>query len=163
MPIQIEPAVPPGWPFVELRQSLASRGDITPAVDHLMGFIKPLIDESHTEDGTEIHIEIAVREALANAVIHGNRENADKRVHVTCRCSLDGELKLTIRDEGAGFDANAVPDPTDQDRLLRTHGRGIRLMQALMDEVAFQHNGTVVCMSKALRTPSDRNSGHQSG
>jgi serine/threonine-protein kinase RsbW len=127
--------------------------DISPFAEQLMEFIKPLIDEVHAEDGSETDIEIAVREALANAVIHGNHENRDKRVHVhvTCRCSIDGEVLLTVRDDGEGFDPDALPDPTDQTNLLRTHGRGIWLMRALMDEVTFEDNGTVVCMRKILR------------
>jgi serine/threonine-protein kinase RsbW len=156
-------AFPQAGPYVELRQSLARRVDISPVVSGLMRFIKPLMDESRSDDGNEFDVEIAVREALANAVIHGNRENPAKRVHVTCRCSLDGEVMLTIRDEGPGFDPAAVPDPTDQDNLLRTHGRGIWLMHALMDEVRFEHNGTVVCMRKMLRKPGDKSSGHRSG
>jgi serine/threonine-protein kinase RsbW len=125
-----------------------------------MGFIKPLIDEVHAEDGSETYIEIAVREALANAVIHGNHENPDKRVHVTCRCSMDGEVLLTVRDEGQGFDPDALPDPTDQTNLLRANGRGIWIMRALMDEVTFEDNGTVVCMRKIVRRLPPRRIAH---
>ena len=146
-------AMPQPRPFAELRQSLASRADISPVIDRMMRFIKTLVKESYSADGTEMNIELAVREALANAVIHGNRESPNKRVHFTCRCNLDGKVIFTIRDEGQGFNPETVPDPTEQNNLLRTHGRGIWLMHALMDEVTFQQNGTVVCMRKSLRTP----------
>src|SRR5579872_57892 len=93
-------ATPQPRPFVELRQSLSSRADISPVVDQFMRFIKMLLKHrACSADGIEMDIELAVREALANAVIHGNRENPHKRVHVTCRCSLDGEVAFTIRDE----------------------------------------------------------------
>ena len=157
------PTLPQPRPFVELRQSLASRADISGVIDQMMRFIKTLSNESCSADGTEMDIELAVREALANAVIHGNRENPKKRVHITCRCTLDGEVVFTIRDEGQGFDPETVPDPTEQKNLLRTHGRGVWLMHALMDEVTFQQNGTVVCMRKKLGTPADKSSGHRSG
>ena len=62
-----------------------------------------------------------------------------------------GEVLITVRDEGEGFDSRAVPDPTDETNLLLTHGRGLLLMQTLMDEVGFQGNGTVVRMRKLLR------------
>src|SRR6266853_3492142 len=130
-------------PFVELRQSLPSRvGVVSPFVDQLMRFIL----DYRMADGTEVDIEMALLEALANAVIHGNGDNSGKRVYVTCRCYMDGEVSITVRDEGKGFDSSTVPDPTFRENLLFTHGRGIYLMKALMDEVFFEENGSVVRM-----------------
>jgi serine/threonine-protein kinase RsbW len=65
-------------------------------------------------DGSEDEIEMALHEALANAVIHGNRGNLCKRVYVTCRCYTDGEVLITVRDKGRGFDSSALLDPTSQ-------------------------------------------------
>ena len=56
-------------------------------------------------------VEIALREALANAILHGNHEDRRKHVHVTCRCEPD-EVSIAVKDEGKGFDADNVPDPT---------------------------------------------------
>ena len=132
-------------PFVELRQSLPSKvAAISPFVDQLMRFVLHF----RGADGSEIDIEMALREALANAVIHGNGDGSCKSVYVTCRCYLDGEVSITVRDEGKGFDSNTVPDPTFRENLLFTHGRGIYLMKALMDEVFFEENGAVVRMRK---------------
>jgi serine/threonine-protein kinase RsbW len=132
-------------PFVELRQSLASRvAAISPFVDQLMRFILKF----RSADGTETDIEMAVHEALVNAVMHGNGENSRKRVYLSCRCYVDGEVSITVRDEGQGFDSNAVPDPTSRENLLFTHGRGIHLMKTLMDEVSFEEGGSVVRMRK---------------
>jgi serine/threonine-protein kinase RsbW len=140
-------------PFVELRQSLASRTSaISPFVDQLMRFITLFIGGFGTAKETEDEIDIAIREALANAVIHGNRENPEKHVYVNCRCSMDGEIFITVRDEGEGFDSRVVPDPTEPQRRLLTHGRGLHLMRALMDEVWFEENGTVVRMRKRMKT-----------
>lgn len=105
-------------------------------------------------DGGEGDIEMALREALANAVIHGNGKNPRKRVYVTCRCYMDGQVLITVRDEGRGFDSSAVPDPTFQENLLFTHGRGIYLMKTLMDEVSFEEGGAVVTMRKKSNASS---------
>jgi two-component sensor histidine kinase len=94
-------------PFVELGQPLPSQVKaISPFVDQFVS----LVLNFRNADGSEVEIEMALCETLANAVIHGNRENSYKRVFVECRCYMDGEVAITIRDEGAGFDRNTVPD-----------------------------------------------------
>jgi len=80
-------------PFVELRQSLPSKvGAISQCADQLMRFILKF----RSADGSEIDIEMALDEALANAVMHGNGENPCKRVYVTCRCYVDGEVSMSL-------------------------------------------------------------------
>jgi serine/threonine-protein kinase RsbW len=140
-------------PFVELHQSLASRAAaISPFVDQLMRFIKLFMERFSMARDTEGEIEIAIYEALANAVIHGNHENTYKKVDVICRCSMDGEVFIIVRDEGDGFESSVVPNPTESERLFLTSGRGLYLMRALMDEVSFEANGTVVRMRKRVRS-----------
>jgi serine/threonine-protein kinase RsbW len=132
-------------PFVEVRQSLPSKVvAISPFTDQLMRFILNF----RSADGGETDIEMALHEALANAVIHGNGENSCRRVYVECRCYMDGEVSITVRDEGQGFDYSAIPNPTFRENLLFTHGRGIYLIKTLMDEVAFEEGGAVVMMRK---------------
>jgi serine/threonine-protein kinase RsbW len=132
-------------PFVELRQSFPSRGEaISPFVDQLMHFIARFRDVHSSEAG----IELALREALANAVIHGNHEDPHKRVFISCRCTTNGEVSIKIQDEGQGFESGAVPDPTTVENRLRTSGRGIYLMRTFMDDVHFEERATVVCMHK---------------
>jgi anti-sigma regulatory factor (Ser/Thr protein kinase) len=132
-------------PFIELRQTVASQvAAISPLADQLMRFILRF----RSADGSEIDIELALHEALANAVIHGNAESSSKRMYVTCRCYMDGEVSITVRDEGRGFDTRGVPDPTARGHLLFTHGRGIYLMKVLMDEVCFAEGGALVMMRK---------------
>jgi serine/threonine-protein kinase RsbW len=99
-------------------------------------------------DGSEGDIEMALHEALVNAVVHGNGESSCKRVYVTCRCYMDGEVSITVRDQGKGFDSSSLPNPTFRENLLLTHGRGIYLMKTLMDEVSFEEGGAVVMMRK---------------
>ena len=147
-------------PYVELRRVAASRvADISPFVDQLMRFMRPIFDKFGDVDGTQA-LEIALTEALANAVIHGNQENPNKTVVVIWRCAMDGEVSITVRDEGEGFNSRSLPDPTDPKCLFLTHGRGIYLMQALMDEVCFEEGGRAVRMRKSLGSPVSRRSRH---
>jgi serine/threonine-protein kinase RsbW len=135
----------PSVPFVELRQSLATEITIiSPCVKQTMR----LIARSRNKDGSEEGIETALREALANAMVHGNQMDAHKRVYVACRCTADGEVSITVQDEGSGFESGTVPDPTDPENRLVTHGRGIYLMRMSMDEVCFEQGGAVVYMRK---------------
>jgi serine/threonine-protein kinase RsbW len=132
-------------PFVELRQSFPSQiAAISPFVNQIMRFILNF----RVADESEIDIEIALQEALANAVIHGNGENSSKHVSVVCRCYIDGEVAITVRDEGSGFDDQALTDPTTPENRLLSHGRGIYLMKMLMDEVSFEERGAVVRLRK---------------
>jgi serine/threonine-protein kinase RsbW len=133
-------------PFIELRQTLPSLiSIISPFVEQLMVFIARF----RSNDGSELNIEMALREALANAIVHGNQQDSRKCVHVDCRCTTDGEVSITVQDEGPGFDADSVADPTTPKNRLLTQGRGIYLMKTLMDEVRFEQRGTVVFMRKA--------------
>jgi serine/threonine-protein kinase RsbW len=119
---------------------------ISPLVDRLMR----LIEGSHCITGEEHDVELALREALSNAVIHGNRLDAHKLVHVRCRCKVGKGITLLVSDQGQGFDAQTVPDSMAVENLEAEHGRGIQLMKLVMDEVSFQHGGTEVHMCKRL-------------
>jgi serine/threonine-protein kinase RsbW len=102
-------------------------------------------------DDDEMHnIGIAVRECVVNAVVHGNRYNARKKVRVHIARTAD-RITLVIADEGDGFDPDAVPDPLASENLLRFSGRGVMLMRAFMDEFQVsprQPKGTEVRMVK---------------
>ncbi len=117
---------------------------ISPLVDRLMR----LVAGSHCVTGEEPAVELALREALSNAVIHGNRLDAHKLVHVRCRCKVGEGISLIVSDKGQGFDASSVPDPVAVENLLAEHGRGIHIMKLAMDQVAFEERGTEVHMSK---------------
>lgn len=130
---------------IHLRQSLFSVVDnVSPSVDEIMRFIARFRDK----DGSELDIELAIWEALVNAIVHGNKLDPRKRVYVTCRCGMDGEVCIAIQDEGPGFDPDCVPDPTTPGNLLHTSGRGIYLMKMFMDDVSFRKRGSIVQMRK---------------
>jgi serine/threonine-protein kinase RsbW len=137
--------LPDGGPCMQMELALPSEvAAISPAVDRLMLLIK----NCRCAPGNETDIEIALREALENAVIHGNHEDPRKHVYVSCRCEAEEEVSIIVRDEGQGFDSNALPDPTAPGAIESSHGRGIYLMKALMDEVDFEDGGAVVHLRK---------------
>ena len=133
----------PSAPFVQLSQSLPSRvAIISPFVEQLMRFIARFCKG----EGANRTLRVALREALANAIVHGNHESPRKRVYVTCRCTTDGEISITVEDEGEGFNSEAVLDPNTKENRLLTYGRGIYRMKKLMDEVRLERGGAVVHM-----------------
>lgn len=95
-------------------------------------------------------VDMAVREAVTNAVLHGNRSDETKAVEVSFRRS-PAEIEITVRDQGKGFDPESVPDPTDPQNLMKTGGRGLLFMRTFMDGLEWSRHpagGTVVRMTK---------------
>jgi len=95
----------------------------------------------------------AVWEATANAIRHGNHQQPDRKVLIDLAIEADA-VKLRVQDEGGGFDASGVPDPTAPENLLRASGRGIFFMRQLMDRVEFTtaaNGGTLVEMERRLQ------------
>jgi serine/threonine-protein kinase RsbW len=117
---------------------------ISPLVERLMR----LIEGSHCVTGEELAVELALREALNNAVVHGNRLDVHKLVHVRCRCKVGEGISLIVSDQGQGFDPRTVPDSVTVENLEADHGRGIHLMKLAMDEVSFEQRGAEVHMWK---------------
>ena len=118
---------------------------IAPLMDRLMRLIKGC----RCVTGEEPAVELALAEALNNAVVHGNRMDRQRLVQVLCRCELGKGISLVVKDQGQGFDSNSVPDPTAPENIGADHGRGIWLMKSMMDEVSFERGGTEVHMRKA--------------
>ena len=118
---------------------------ISPLVDRLM----KLIEGSQCVPGEEFDVELALREALENAVVHGNQEDPDTKVRIRCRCQPGKEISIVVTDQGKGFDfEKTVGYTTDPDS---EHGRGIQLMKAYMDDVHFERGGSEVHMGKRAR------------
>ena len=109
-------------------------------------------------DEDDLHrISVALRESVVNAVVHGNRYNANKKVHLSVEVSR-GELTIRVADEGDGFDVSALPDPLAAENLMRQSGRGILLMQAFVDEFEIRRGagrGTEIRMMKRLPAPPE--------
>ena len=97
-------------------------------------------------------IGISIREAVANAIKHGNQGDVSKLVTVEMGVD-DGDLLIRVQDQGVGIDVNGVPNPLEPENLLRRNGRGILLMNQFMDQIEYTfqpENGTVVEMRKGL-------------
>ena len=118
---------------------------VSPFVDWLIS----LIPQSRCVRGKEEFVELALRETMSNAMLHGNRMDARKLVHVRCCCEITKGVFIVVRDQGNGFDPSKVPDPLAVENLHSEHGRGIHLMKLAMDEISFERQGTEVRMRKA--------------
>lgn len=99
---------------------------------------------------TQQDIGIAVRESMVNAVAHGNRYNARKKVRLRVWTGQRG-LTVEIEDQGRGFNPEGVPDPLQGDNMMRHSGRGLLMIRAYMDEIDYtrlEPEGTRVRMVK---------------
>ncbi len=97
-------------------------------------------------------IHLAAEEALVNAVVHGNRLDPAKRVHVECHVSPQ-VVRLEITDEGEGFDPASVPDCTLEERLESPSGRGVMLMRSFMTRIEYNERGNSVLLEKRRGEP----------
>jgi serine/threonine-protein kinase RsbW len=141
---------PSGTSILEIDSWMPSQIQAISAwVDRLM----LLIAESHCIPGEEADVELALREALGNAVLHGNREDPERKVHIRCRCVPGEEISIVVTDQGKGFDlAKTRDEPTSNP--AHEGGHGIQLMEAYMDDVHFERGGSEVHMRKRSRTTS---------
>ena len=136
---------------IQIESSLPSE---VAAISSFVDNVIVLLTQCGCIAGREGDVEIALREAVNNAVVHGNHEDPQKCVSVECRC-IPGEIFVAVRDEGQGFDFSKVPDPTTPTTVYSARGRGIYLMRAFMDEVRFEEGGSLVQMRKRV-LPGDQ-------
>jgi len=127
-------------------------GAISPTVEQLMRLIEPW----RCIVGDESVVELALREALNNAVVHGNGMDPNKLVEIRCRCERGKGVWLIVRDQGRGFDPSTVPNPLTPQGLVAERGRGIHLIRVFMDEVSFKRGGSEVHMWKGATRKSRR-------
>jgi serine/threonine-protein kinase RsbW len=116
--------------------------EISPVVARAMEVVESL----GCAEGRETEIEIALREALSNAIRHGSRNDPGKRVRCCVACDAERGMLIVVRDEGTGFDPAALPSPVVGERVFASHGRGIYLINQLMDDVRFERGGTEIHM-----------------
>ncbi len=112
--------------------------------------VADFVNRSGISEEAAFGIDLAVREAVTNAVLHGNRQDENKTVDVTLKSSPDA-VEISVHDQGDGFNPEDVPDPTAAENILKTSGRGIFLMRTYMDEVDWSirpGGGTTVRMVK---------------
>ncbi|HAF15445.1 MAG TPA: ATP-binding protein [Blastocatellia bacterium] len=122
------------------------------AVDEAARAVSEFLGRAGVGEDVVFGIDMAVREALTNAVVHGNKLDATKSVEVSLK-TLPGTFEISVHDQGTGFNPNDVPDPTIAENILKTSGRGIFFMRNFMDEVDWLVDpkvGTTVRMIKRL-------------
>jgi serine/threonine-protein kinase RsbW len=95
-----------------------------------------------------IEVELALQEALANAIRHGCKGDPSRSVQCVVTVDDNGEALIVVRDPGSGFDATTIPDPLQGENILKSSGRGIFLINQLMDEVDFKDGGRELQMRK---------------
>jgi serine/threonine-protein kinase RsbW len=122
----------------------ADRKAVDPVVEQVMQAVR----EMKCVNGKEDAIELALQEALANAVVHGAKEDPNKVVECLVACDEQRGILIIVRDPGEGFHPDEIPSCTIGDNLYSNHGRGIFLINQLMDEVKFHKNGTEIHMVK---------------
>jgi len=134
--------------ILRVQKELPGRIDaIPPVVEHIMGVVREM---GCAADG-EFEIEVSLYEALANAVEHGCQHDPEKNVEVVVACDVQRGMIIIVRDPGAGFDPNSVPSPVLGENVYNDSGRGIFLINELMDEVRFENGGTEIWMIKSPR------------
>ena len=112
--------------------------------------VAEFLSHSGMPEDAAFGIDMAVREAVTNAVLHGNNEDENKTVAVTIKSSPDA-VEISVHDQGPGFNPEEVPDPTADENILKASGRGIFFMRSFMDEVNWlirPEGGTTVRMVK---------------
>jgi serine/threonine-protein kinase RsbW len=122
----------------------ADRKAVDPVVEQVMEAVRQM----KCADGKEEAIELALQEALANAVVHGAKEDPSKIVECLVACDEQRGMLIIVRDPGPGFDPQTIPSCTVGENLYSNHGRGIFLINQLMDEVKFHKNGAEIHMVK---------------
>lgn len=109
--------------------------------------IAQLLTQLEYPDRDRFAVRLALEEALANAVKHGNGRDQSKRFRIRCQVNTE-RVEIEVCDEGTGFAYDEVPSPTDADCILRSNGRGLALIDRFMDRVEYRENGSSLLMRK---------------
>lgn len=119
--------------------------EVQPASSRALDFLKPL----HLSEASSFDIRLCLEEALINAMKYGNRLRKDLKVRLEVEYD-DDQIRMTVEDQGDGFDFSKLADCTRKENLLKNHGRGVYLIHQLMDSVKYNSKGNCLVMSKAL-------------
>jgi serine/threonine-protein kinase RsbW len=116
------------------------------AITPIVGRVMRVVTEMGCAAGREFEIELSLREALANAIEHGSGNDPSKQVECCVACDHARGMLIVVRDPGPGFDPSQIPSPIVGQNLFSTGGRGIYLINQLMDEVRYEKGGTEIHM-----------------
>jgi serine/threonine-protein kinase RsbW len=124
-------------------------------IDDVVGEVKAIMSKMECGCGREGEIELALREALANAIIHGAKRDPKKEVACTIICEEERGMLIVVRDPGTGFDPASLANPTRGENVFSDHGRGIFMINQLVDSVTYREGGTEIRMRVRGGKPSD--------
>jgi anti-sigma regulatory factor (Ser/Thr protein kinase) len=118
------------------------------AIPTLTDGVTQVLHEKHWTEDDVMAVELALQEAVANAIRHGCGGDSSKQLQCSVTCDESGEVVIVVRDPGSGFDHTTIADPLDPQNMLKPSGRGIFLINGLMDEVQFADGGRELQMKK---------------
>ena len=128
-------------------QVISDLSEIQKASHRVLSLVKPLdLNESCLFD-----IRLCLEEALINAIKYGNRSKKDLKVRLAVEFNKE-EVRITVEDQGKGFDPRQLKNCTTETNLSKSHGRGVYLIHHLMDDVKYNSKGNSVLMVKKLKT-----------
>ena len=136
----------------QVRISIGSRFE---HIDLIQVVVDDALERLGLDDDSRHWVGIAIREAVANAIKHGNRQDPDKQVEVELAIA-DSQAIIRVVDQGEGFDPQEVGDPLAPENLLKPNGRGIFYMKSFMDDIEYKSRpdgGTVVTLRKQIVQP----------
>jgi serine/threonine-protein kinase RsbW len=128
-----------------VKVDLTLPGDVN-AISPVVESVMRIVTEMGCAAGREFEIELALREALANAIEHGSGHDPAKEIQCCVACDHMRGMLIVVRDPGPGFDPASIPSPIVGRNIFSTGGRGIYLINQLMDEVRFERGGTEIHM-----------------
>ena len=129
----------------EYKSTFKSNPEVLPEIE---SFVDEKISDLKLSEEQKNNVELAVAEAAANCILHGNKNDETKKVYIKILIS-DDQLDISFKDEGNGFNPDEVPDPTVPENILKGSGRGIHIMRSLVDDLKynFSNNGTELIIS----------------
>lgn len=120
------------------------------AINEAVASVRRLATCCHCPEEQQTDLEIALREALANAILHGNGNHSRRKIFLRCYGGPGTGILIAVRDQGSGFDPASVPDPRRADRVHLETGRGLLLMRELMDRLEYRRGGREVVLFREI-------------
>jgi serine/threonine-protein kinase RsbW len=144
--------VSPGHLIVTVETTELTLPSRIEAVNEAAAAVAQVLGQLDDSEQLMFEIDMAIREAVTNAVVHGNKQDHSKQIHVAIKSSPEA-IEISVHDEGSGFNPESVPDPTATENIMKTSGRGIFFMRTFVDEIEWlspPEGGTTVRMTKRL-------------
>jgi anti-sigma regulatory factor (Ser/Thr protein kinase) len=132
---------------IKLRIDITMAAEVD-SISPVVAGILAMASQMQCASGKELEIETALREALANAITHGCQSDPSKVIDCCVACDETHGILIVVRDPGNGYDPLAVANPIVGENIFSNHGRGIFLINQLLDEVQIRRNGSEIVMRK---------------